>query len=573
MSEAEELEHGPWPERAILLAGLGALCGLAVYILTDGGDNDGAFRVAGATFLVVGGILLAFSVERLRWAWSAAFAAGGGLIVALIALWSGTPSGWSADEGWRLFASVVAVAVAVPLFQAARDVGGRRFGARPVHAHAWTNLILWGAAWAFVGAAMLLALLLAELFNLIGLDLLRRALQDGWFPAMIVGGAFGGAVGLLRDRDSVLATLQKVARAILSVLAPVLAIGLLLFVLALPFTGLEPLWSKTKATTPLVLACILAATVLANAVAGNGPDEEARPPLRWAGAGLIGVMLPLAAVAAVSLAKRIGQYGFTPERLWAAVFVLVAAAFAVGYLVALLRARREWPEAVRRINVRLAAGVCLLALFLALPIVSFGSISARDQLARLRDGRTPADRFDWAAMRFDFGPAGVRALRELAASAPAQLRGKAVEALRADSRWAIAGEVAEPMRIPESELRLTALPAAAAIAPALRDSIARSTPCRAQCRVLFERPERAVVVGQPCDTCAPFVHVFVRTADGGWAAAQPIGGVEPPLPPGERSVDAPHDAAALERGSIEVRTVEKRQVFVGGRPIGPVFDP
>jgi aspartyl/glutamyl-tRNA(Asn/Gln) amidotransferase C subunit len=231
---------------------------------------------------------------------------------------------------------------------------------------------------------MLLTLLLSELFNLIGIDLLRRLLDRGWFPLMIAGAAFGGAVGLLRDRDSVIGTLQKVARAILSVLAPVLAAGLVLFVLALPFTGLEPLWSKTKSTTPLLLLCVLASVVLVNATAGNNEEEEARAPLlRWSGMGLIAVMLPLALVAAVSLGKRVGQYGYTPERLWAAVFVFGVAAVALGYLVSLVRGRLAWPSVLRRTNVMLAAGVCILALFLAMPVLNFGSLSASDQLARI----------------------------------------------------------------------------------------------------------------------------------------------------------------------------------------------
>ena len=80
--------------------------------------------------------------------------------------------------------------------------------------------------------------------------------------------------------------LQTVATAILSVLAPILALGLVLFVVALPFTGMGPLWSQTKATTPILLVCVLGAVVLINAVVGNGAEEEATSPLlrvgrRW----------------------------------------------------------------------------------------------------------------------------------------------------------------------------------------------------------------------------------------------------------------------------------------------------
>ncbi|MCR6679146.1 DUF4153 domain-containing protein, partial [Escherichia marmotae] len=79
------------------------------------------------------------------------------------------------------------------------------------------------------------------------------------------------------------------------------------------------------------------------------------------------MMLPLAIVAAISIGKRIGQYGFTPDRLWATVIVAVAVAAAALYLIALIRGRFAWAAYVRRYNVALAAGICLLALFLALP--------------------------------------------------------------------------------------------------------------------------------------------------------------------------------------------------------------
>src|SRR3546814_19443208 len=58
----------------------------------------------------------------------------------------------------------------------------------------------------------------------------------------------------------------------------------------------------------------------------------------------------------------------------------------------------------------------LLAAFLALPVLDFGAISTRDQLARLESGAVKTEKFDWAALAFDFGPSGRKALAELARS-------------------------------------------------------------------------------------------------------------------------------------------------------------
>jgi hypothetical protein len=569
MDEQGRIDHPAWPLRAVLLAAVGAAFGLIFHWLTGAPDtsrfDSNALRAGAAAFVAVSGIAFAFSLERLRWQWSVAFALAGGLVAGFVALWNGAPNDWGAGEGWQFFSGILAVAIAVPLFQSIRDSGRRRPETAVVHAHVWTNLILWGAACAFVVATILLTLLLAQLFNLIGIDFLRDLMEKGWFMWPLACGAFGGAVGLLRDRDQVLGTLQKVVRAVLAVLAPVLALGLSLFVLALPFTGLQPLWDQTQATTPILLACILGAIFLANAVIGNAPDEEARASaLRWAAIALASVMAPLAFVAAISTAKRIGQYGLTPDRLWACVFVLAAAAFAIFYLLALLRGRAGWPEALRRANVRLAAGLCLLALFLALPIVSFGAISTRDQLARLEKGKIAPDRFDWAAMRFDFGPSGRRALERLAASPDLVVRQRAREALRASTRWAMGPDarIAEERSKP-APVKVRA-DGGARVPATLADLIGRSGQCRDEtCRLVFVTPTRAAVLRPACPNCV--VYLFDGQPDGTWVQRLP----EPPIAAVSAPPSPPLDAAG---GRVEVRKVERQQLFVDGRPVGATFE-
>lgn len=562
MEERSRVEPPAWPLRAVLLAALGACFGLAFHALIDGAQGpewtDSPLRTAAAVFLPVAGAVFALTLERLRWAWSAAFAAAAGVLAAFVAAWNGNPDSWGSGEGWQFFAALLAVGLAVPLFQSVRDCG-RRPETAIVHAHVWTNLILAGAAGAFVVATLLLTLLLGELFHLIGIDLLREAMGRGWFTLPLAGAAFGGAVGLLRDRDQVLGTLQKVARAVLSVLAPFLAAGLALFVLALPVTGLQPLWDQTQATTPILLACILGAVFLANAVIGNDLEEEARSPaLRCAAVGLVLVMAPLAFVAAVSTGKRIGQYGLTPDRMWAFVFVLAAGAFALAYLHALVRRRSGWPEALRRANVRVAFGLCLLALFLALPMISFGAVSARDQLGRLESGRTPPDRFDWAAMRFDFGPSGRRALERLAESPNLVVRQRAREALRASDRWfADPVERAQPRR-PAGPIQAEG---GAPVPPTLVDMVRRTGTCGDwKCRLVFVEPKRAVLILPGCGSC---YYIFEAQPDGTWSQRYPA-------PVGFGAATAP--PVDWARGKVEVRKVERHQLFIDGKPMGNSFE-
>ena len=71
---------------------------------------------------------------------------------------------------------------------------------------------------------------------------------------------------------------------------------------------------------------------------------------------------------------------------------------------------------LRKANLNLAVGVSALALFLALPILDFGAISASNQLSRLKSGAVSAEDFDYYALRWDFGDAGREALAGLTES-------------------------------------------------------------------------------------------------------------------------------------------------------------
>jgi hypothetical protein len=380
-----------------------------------------------------------------------------------------------------------------------------------------------------------------------------------------------------------------VATAILSVLAPVLAAGLVIFVLALPFTGLEPLWEQTRATTPILLVCILGAVVLINAVIGSGAEEdELRPRIvRWASAALAAVILPLAIVAAVSTGKRIAQHGFTPDRLWAAVFVAITVAGAAAYLFAVIRGRAGWPALLRTLNLRIAILICLVALFLALPIVSFGAISTRDQVARLQSGQIAPDKFDWAALRYDFGPSGHSAVERLARSSNATIRDNARAALSAKNRWEARRRVEDYVGSPR---QMRVFPAGTAVPADLREAIlgrpGRPGACtgKGDCFLFWRAGDPiAVAIMDPCPGGHPekpslygcdLTRTVIASKDGRWPLVQDRTDADllPRTTPGQEAAERKQQREALRRGRIEVREVTRRQVFVGGEPIGTEFE-
>lgn len=569
-----------WPLLPFLLAGLGLATGLVAHwiIGSDYQPQISAVRLALLSFVSVSALIFGFVVVRTDLRRSIAFALGCGAIAALILYFNGATSGWSSTEGWRVFSLALAIGIAAPLFQAGRESGFRPISYAAAHDHAWTNAVLWCLSWAFVGVTMLLSFLLAALFQLIGIEFLGDLLQKEWFWRPLIGLAFGTGLALLREHSRIVSLLQNVAMLVLGVLAPVLAIGLGLFLLALPFTGLQPLWDATKSTTPILLGCTLGALLLVNAVIGNGADDAPRNRvLRWAALVLAIVILPLAVIAQIATGLRIGQYGFTPERLWALTFVILASVVAVAYLVSVIRGRARWAEKVRPANLHLAIITCGVALLLATPIVSFNAISTRDQVARLESGKVAPGQFDWAALAFDFGEPGRAALKRLAGSGNPAISKFA----RATAEKKGRHEVADlPDRARRDELiarSVRILPRPVKLPPGLTALLPDWNVCGNMtdrgCVLLYsEGASEAFAVSGGC-VARPEAsrHVTVcqvqrlAFAGGKWLVdSQPRGSLD------EATTAALRMAAG--RDEVEVRAVERRQVFIGERPVGEPFE-
>jgi len=585
----------PWPARPLFLAGLGLAAGLLVHWILSGSGSAferSAVQAASLTGIALAATLIGFTLERRLWWASILFSLATALVAALVVYWNGSPGGWSASEGWRTISLLLAVAIAAPLFQAARDSGsaGRvpRFPYAAVHDHAWTNVVLWCACCLFVAVVFLMAWLLAALFGLIKIELLRELLEREWFWRALIGLSFGAGLGLLRENDNVVRLLQRVVATVLAVLAPALAIGLALFLLALPFTGLQALWDATSATTPILLSCVIGALILANAVIGNMPAHERRfPLLRYGAMVLAATILPLAGIAAIATGLRIGQYGFTPERLWAVVFVALACLYGAAYLAALVLGRLGWAGRVRPMNLTLAFVTCAVALLLATPLVSFNAISTRDQLARLESGRVTPEKFDWRALAFDFGEPGKAALERLQASSNLRVRALAADAAKAETRW----EVADVSRDEENRRKiaknLRVLPSGRPVPAGIVEALAKANDCIGdqRCTLLLLSEDEALFFNDSCfrmPTDRPGnaqarsrLHVAAypfdcrdgeryRRAEGAWERA----GSSRPTTDAERATVA----RAFEGGEVEVRTVPRRQVFVGGIPVGQPFE-
>ncbi len=567
-----------WHARTWLLAVLGGIIGAIVYFITEmPKSNRPEFGYAIIAFSTVAGAAFAFTVERQHIRRNVIFALIAGSICGLTTYFN---AGFDDEYSWetmRISAAILSVGIAAPLFQSWCAAGNpwpiqlSKIYYTTIHDYAWTNAVLWFAAWIFTGISFLLILLLGSLFSLIKIDVIRDLLNESWFVMIFCGFVFGAAIGMLRDREKILITLQVVVRKILSVLAPALGLGLALFLVATLFTGLSPLWDATRYTSSIVLMAAAVALILANAAIGDNEADEAKSRIiRWGALALCLATLPLAIIAAISVGIRIDQYGYTPDRLWALLIVIVACAYGIGYVVSILRAlsalrtRGQWMQSIRPTNLNLAIGLCGIALIMATPLINFGAISTNSQLARLESGAVSAQKFDWAALRFDFGSSGRSAVAKLSKSGKtAEIRLAASNVQKIESRWDVEQNIADV----DFDKLIVVLPNTVELPVELKTALSEDygkCGIGEECAVIYKSGDKeAIIVKTGCRDCALESYRFVLK-DSKWtrdnAAAQES------IKPEQGIIES------AKQGKIEIRSVSKRQVYVDGKAVGAILD-
>lgn len=405
-----------WALRPWVLGVLGAIAGFAVHFLYEGSGNNVPWRAAFAAFVFFGSAAFAFTLDPKRWLEPLIFSLIGGLVMAGLAYNAVANSDAWAGTGFAFAAGVLATLLALPLFQA--GFHRKRFATpyKDTHFHLWTDAVSGASALAFVGLSWILLFLLDGLLTIVSVNIIGDFIHEEWCAMMWSGGAFGVALGVLRNNLKIIASMQWLVLLVLSLLAIPLAAALFVFLAVLVFTGGQALWETSKDGTAILLACAAGCFIFTNAIIRD--DDAARSKNRvMLGAAVVLAfgIFPLSVFAAISTGVRINQYGLSPERIWAMVSVGVALAYGIYYWAALIRGKAAgWADKIRNANFVLAVGVCVLALFLALPILNFGGISARDQVGRLQDGEVAAEDFDFAALKWDFGDAGRKVLAQLA---------------------------------------------------------------------------------------------------------------------------------------------------------------
>ena len=414
-------------------AATGVVQGLVLYLLYHAVDTrtwPATSRLLFAPLVLVwiyAPLILTLSLGEMPWAKAAAWTAIVASALALLGwcdIWQAWPTEWVFGPKPHMAPTILPSSALFVfggggLFIAqALVIGGnqdQRFMARyPTHFDVATKqAVQLGLAALFTGAFWLLLWMGVSLFDLIKLGFFHKLIRHEWFSIPVITLAAASALHLTDIRPVLVRGARTLLLALLSWLLPLVTLIVGGFLASLPFTGLAPLFGFGHASG-LLLVASAALIVLINATHQDGTTP---PPkiLRLAGTLAAALPLPMVLIAGYALWLRINQYGWTTSRVAVAACAIVALAYAGGYLRAAIM-RGPWLAWIESWNFTVALLILAVLVALATPLASPQRIGVADQLARLRDGRTPLAKFDFAYLRREGGRYGLDALNQLTIS-------------------------------------------------------------------------------------------------------------------------------------------------------------
>jgi hypothetical protein len=279
--------------------------------------------------------------------------------------------------------------------------------------NSWRNFLVTALSVIFVFILWLILVLWGELFKVIEIDFFRDLFREDWFIFPVLGFALGLGMIIFRNLTRVIDTITKLLHALIKLLLPLIILVAVIFLAALPFVGLDVLWSTGNGTALLLwlLAIILFFT---NAVYQDGRETNPYSAIvhRVIFSGLC-VMPIISALSLYGLVLRLNQYGWSVERCWAFVVWLILTLLAIGYVMGIVRRRAEWTIDLARVNTSMGLVVLALMILANSPVLDFRKISLRSQLNRVEAGEIELKDFDFWYTKQHLARPGYLAMEEM----------------------------------------------------------------------------------------------------------------------------------------------------------------
>lgn len=273
---------------------------------------------------------------------------------------------------------------------------------------AWGIVVRTSMALIFTGIVWAVIFLSKALLGLVGVDVIGALLDQPYMPWLITGTVLGLALAVVNELADVLS--PNLVLRLLRLLLPVVLVVMVIFLVALPIRGFAMIFGEVSSAMVL-LAMAGAAVMLVTSALDQKDVLAAHSAVMVQSARLMAaiVILP-AGLAAWALWMRVNDHGWTPVRLLAATVVVLVVLYGLLYLLAVLRGH-WWMERIRQANIWMAVAMMAVAI-LWLTVLNPEGISARSQLVRIADGRTPVQDMELDEFN-DWGLAGATALGRL----------------------------------------------------------------------------------------------------------------------------------------------------------------
>lgn len=411
------------PKKLMLLIAL--LQGLALFVLHEAIEfkfwphGQPQWLFCFYSLAVVGPLMLLLALEEDNWRklvrWILPFTLLCGLLGYYMGL-QATPL-QHIRMGDLLFAFVCTLGIATfkALMYAQQQASGEPFSYSHLFRFSWRNFLTLGLALLFTLSVWGVLMLWAALFKVINIDFFHDLFTERWFYYPVLALAQGFGIIIFRNQAKVIDTITRIQQALMKFLLVILVLVSLLFLTALPFTGLTPLW-ETGQGSMLILWLQALMLFFLNAVYQD--DAAARPyPILIHRFIYLGVaLLPIySAIAFYGLSLRVEQYGWSVSRCWGFLLWSFFALFSLGYLWGIIKLRDHWLERLSWVNVRM--GLVLLAVMLLInsPLIDFRKISVSSQLNRLANDEVNLTDFDFAYFRYELAHPGYLALQKMKA--------------------------------------------------------------------------------------------------------------------------------------------------------------
>jgi hypothetical protein len=430
----------------IILSTVGAAAGLCFWVLFDYlPDRIDAPRtllmISVFAGFVFGGLLV--MTGRLTLLRAALYAIIHAIVAAALMLWASfrfdTLEGFL-SSGHPFVALFLLGALPIPFFVAAETSAKGWRDYETLFDDAWSLAVRATTAWLFTGLFWLVVFLSDQLLALVGFDWLGELYERTWIAMPLTGLVLGLALAVLVELRRVVSTLRRLALQLLRLLLPLVAAVVALFIVLVPFRGLERVFGELSAAGTMLAMAAGAITLISSAVDGRDRDA-ATSRLMVASSRILAILLPLIAmIAAYAIYVRVGQYGWTPARLGGAVVAAATLAYAVTYAMA-AAVRPHWRTHIRTANTWMALSLIAVSALWLTPVLNAERMSAGSHVRLFLAGRIGIDDLDPWRLRDDWGRAGEAALERLRTSAEVPDR-PALDQLLArfdagDTRWQI----------------------------------------------------------------------------------------------------------------------------------------